>query len=397
MRLFEKLLVSGEKRFALLVIEGLRRAGESRPIQFEKDRFRLMVGGNAFPLAGFYQEYRTGSQQIRSGVVRRAVQSWRVESPPRAPAAISLDRLLPIVLPRGVLELLELGTAGDEIAWPHKVMGEHLAAAIALPPLANAKPLSRDELTKAGIDFENGWDAACESLRRRGAKSEWRQIGPSFFACESDDGTAAAQMLLPEGLAELPLVGEPIVIPAAADRLLAAGSDVPDALVKLAQHARGEFQHARAISGIAFRWTGGEWSPWLPPCGHSAYGALKLLQMETLARDYAQQKRFLEELGRKAGEPICLASYSAVEDEHTGEPLSYTVWPEGLEILLPEADQIVFFQPDATGESGRVVARAPWARVERELAGVIEPLGCYPPRWLVRDFPDTARLRALTS
>ena len=97
------------------------------------------------------------------------------------------------------------------------------------------------------------------------------------------------------------------------------------------------------------------------------------------------------------GIPLAFASYSAVEDEHTGEPLSFTVWPEGLEILLPEAEQVVFFQPEAAGETGRVVARAAWGRVERELSDLMEPLGCYPPRWLVRDFPDPARLRALTS
>jgi hypothetical protein len=396
MRLLEKLLVSGEKRFALLVIEGLRRAGESRPIQFEKDRFRLVVGGNAFPLAGFYQEYRTASQQVRSGVVRRAVQSWRVESPPQPFAAISLEHVLPIVVPRGVMELLELGAEGDEIAWPHNVIGEHLAAAIALPPLANAKPLSRDELANAGIDFETGWEAACARLRLT-AKGDWRPIAHSCFACESDEGTAAARMLLAEEFAALPLSGEPVVIPASADLLLAADPGNPDALAKLAEQAHVEFQNARSISGMAYSWTGGRWAPWLPERGHPAFAAFKRLQLETRSRDYVQQKRYLEELGRKADEPICLASYSAIEDEHTGEPMSYTVWPEGLEILLPEADQIVFFQPDETGESGRVVARGPWDRVERELSDLMEPLGSYPPRWLVRNFPDAARLAALSS
>jgi hypothetical protein len=395
MRLLDKLLACGEKRFALLVIEGLRRAGESRPIHFEKDRLRLMVGGNAFPLATFYQEYRSASQHVRTTVVRRAVQSWRVEPAPRTAAAVSLERLLPMLLPRAALELLILG-AEEDAGLPHHVIGEHLAATIGLGLSGDAKPLSRRELAKAGIEFDVGWNAACENLRRK-QSSPWRQIAPSCFACESDDGTAAARMLLPEAIAELRLTSEIVAIPLAPDRLLAAGSDDAAGLAKLADFARSEFQRGPAISGFAFLWSGGSWQPWLPHPDHPAYAALKLLQMETLARDYVQQARFLEELSRIAGEAICLASYSAMQDDRTGKPLSFTVWPEGLEILLPRADEVVFFQPDATGETGRILARLPWPHVERTLGDLLEPLDSYPPRYLVRDFPAPERLAEITS
>jgi hypothetical protein len=215
--------------------------------------------------------------------------------------------------------------------------------------------------------------------------------------CESDDAGAAARMLLPEEIDTLPLAGETVAIPLAPELLLAAGCDDPIALTKLAEFARSQSQHGPSLSGFAFRRGGGSWRPWLPDHNHPAYAPLKLLQMETLARDYLQQARFLEELGKKAGEPICLASYSAMQDDRTGEPLSFTVWPEGLEILLPRADQVVFFQPDATGESGRVVARLAWAQVERALGDLLEPLDSYPPRYLVRDFPAAERLEEIAT
>jgi hypothetical protein len=392
MRLFEKLLASGEKRFALLVIEGLRRAGESRPIQFERERFRLMVGGNAFPLSGFYEEYRTATQHVRSGVVRRAVQSWRVEARPRGAAAVSPERLLPVLLPRAAVELLRLN-ADDESVCPHQVIGENLAATIGLA--GEPASLDGEALAKAGLDFTTGWQAACDNLRRCDPSADWTPIASSCFACESDDRTAATRLLLSDQIAELRLAGDPVAIVPDADVLLVAGADDPNALRTITKRARNEFQHAQSLSGFAYRWSGGEWRRWLPTRTHPAHATLKLLELETLARDYMQQKRYFEELGRKAGEPMCLATFSAMQHERTGEPMSFTVWPEGLEIMLPEADEVVFFQPDATGENGCILARVPWERVRLILGDLMEPLESYPPRWLVRDFPHAQRLAEL--
>jgi hypothetical protein len=197
---------------------------------------------------------------------------------------------------------------------------------------------------------------------------------------------------LDEEILALPLAGEPVAAPANRGELLLAGVQDAAALSALARRAREAFGHPQAISGYVFQWMEGQWRPWLPPREHPAYAPLKLLQLESQARDYLQQKRLLDELGRKIEEPLCLASFSAMEDERTGEPMSFTVWPEGLEMLLPRTDQVVFFQPDAAGESGRIVARAPWDRVQRVAGDLMEPAAIYPPRYLVRDFPSAERL-----
>jgi hypothetical protein len=222
-------------------------------------------------------------------------------------------------------------------------------------------------------------------------------LGDGLLERQSSDGSAAARMLLPEEFDALPLAGHPVVLAASPELLLAAGADDEGALTALARRAREALDHPRAISGFVFRLAGGAWNPWLPEPGHAAHAPLKRLQVESQARDYMEQKRFLDELGRKARDPLCLASFSAMEHEETREPMSFTVWPEGLDILLPKADQVVFFQPDVTGETGEVVARAPWDRVQLLAGDLMEPLEMYPPRYRVCDFPSPERLRAMTN
>lgn len=391
MGLFDKLRVPSQKKFARLVIRGLREAGETRAIEYEQDRFRLVIAGKPLPLANFHRDFCAATPDQQQNIIRRAVSTCRIEPPP-TPAEFDARSMLPLLWPRSFIELAALQQEDGESTapWPHQIVGARLAAGVARPTSAGLQPLTHAELRSSGLSWNDAWEMALGNLEQRN-KDAWRRAAEGYWECESRDGSASARLLRIEEIASLALRGGPVVLAPHRDLLLAAGADDPAALAALAERARSAFDHPQAVSGATLRLEENAWRPWLPAVDHPAYAALKLLDLESQGRDYLQQKRFLDMLGRKAETPLCLASFSATTDPHTQQPRSFTVWPAGLEILLPEADEVVFFQPDATG-GGEVVARGPWDSVRRNMGELMQELDLYPPRFLVREFPNTEQL-----
>jgi hypothetical protein len=395
MSLFDKIVGPSRKRFARLVTQGLREAGEMRPIDYEKDRFRLVVEGKPLPLSNFYREFCNAAAEGREAIVRRAVRTWRID-PSQAPVKFTIDGLLPVLWPRCFIELAALRRDSEELKapWPHTIVSEHLAVGVAHPAPGGLRPLTEEDLGSLGLGFAEAQGLARRNLASRG-EAEWRRSPEGYWRRDSRDGAASAALLLTEQITGLSMSGDPVAIAPQRDMLLVAGVDDAAALAAMAERAREEFDHPHAVSGFAFRLEEGAWRPWRPPQSHAAHKAMKLLQLESLARDYLQQQRLFDVLGRKAEAPLCLASFSAMEHPESGDPVSFLVWPEGLEILLPAADLVLFFQPDESGNGGEVVARVPWDRVLREAGDLMQPLDIYPPRYLVRDFPDADRLQAM--
>ena len=71
--------------------------------------------------------------------------------------------------------------------------------------------------------------------------------------------------------------------------------------------------------------------------------------------------------------------------------MSYAVWTESVESLLPQTDLVVFGGME--GEPTMV----PWSRVLEEVGHLLEPLDIYPPRYRVREFPSAEQLAAMGS
>ncbi len=393
MGFLDSLLGASERRFARLVIEGLRQAGELRAIRYEKARFRLLIDDKPLPLSRFYADYRAAARTGRDAVIRRAVHSWGLEAPK---PAFALDRLLPAVWARSLVDMAALREEHNVLTcpWPHRILGEHLAIVLVLGAASDAQPMRSDELKACGLDVASAWEQAYSNLRQRPPPSiQFSKDG--VYRLETDDAVAAAQgFLVDRRLGRISPDNFLLAAPRA-ELAFVVDANEPAAVQALAQQARSAFDAPQSLTGYVFRQTQGKWRCWLPERGHPAYKPLKLLQMESQARDYAQQKRLLDELGRKADNPLCLASFSALEDEQTGEPRSFTVWPEGLEILLPQTDEVLFFQPNAAGDAGEVIARGSWEQVQRAAGDLMERLELYPPRYLVRDFPNQLRLQTM--
>jgi hypothetical protein len=120
------------------------------------------------------------------------------------------------------------------------------------------------------------------------------------------------------------------------------------------------------------------------------YHRFKQIEMNWLAARYAEQQKLLHDVHQRQWIDVFVATYSAVQKKD-GELVSYCVWGEGVDSLLPVTQKVAFMRKGRE----RPVALGDWARVVEVVEGLMEPTEHYPPRYHVRDIPDEAALEAI--
>jgi hypothetical protein len=175
------------------------------------------------------------------------------------------------------------------------------------------------------------------------------------------------------------------------DTLVVTGSEDPQGLEIMAKIAKDSFDKPRPISTIALRLEGDEWVPWLPPADSRLSGEFQELRLRTISAEYNDQKELLDAMHEQAGEDVHVASFSALQNKETGRITSYSVWSEGVHALLPQTDTVLFFRPEAPDDQ-KIVAGGAWEHVQQIVGDLMEPLGVYPERYRVKEFPSPAEL-----
>jgi hypothetical protein len=134
----------------------------------------------------------------------------------------------------------------------------------------------------------------------------------------------------------------------------------------------------------------GKWRPYLPKELTLRTLCLNLLRKRA-AVDYDQQKKALESIHAKSKTDIFVASYIVYKRED-GSFFSQTVWPNGVDSLLPEADILVLgIDPKAKN-----LLMLPWELSFPLLQDLMQcEEGLAPVRYRVRTFPDRDRIAKL--
>jgi hypothetical protein len=247
-----------------------------------------------------------------------------------------------------------------------------------------------------GATFEEAFPVALENLRQLSGHALER-AGPGVWASPWRDNYDASRVLLPELLRRAEVEGDPVVMVPNRNTLLLAGSRDAAGLARLAELAEEAYDQPRSVSGMAFRLTeDDEWVPFLPGPGVPQRQKYQLLRVKAVGGDYGEQAEALNALHEEKDKDIFVASFSARQQQGSGEVRSYCVWSEGVVSFLPKADDVLFFRPRGDQE-GDMVAVAPWERAESVLGDMLKPVGLYPERYLVEGFPSEEQLAALGS
>ena len=129
----------------------------------------------------------------------------------------------------------------------------------------------------------------------------------------------------------------------------------------------------------------------MPPPHSAAYPRFKRMAVQWLGSLHAEQKRLLEAARSPDDEDApFVATFSAVE-KPSGEVISYCVWGEDVDSLLPVTDRIVIMKHG----NDRPAAIADWHQIAPLVGDLLEPTDHYPPRFRARRIPDNPTLDAI--
>lgn len=373
--------------FAQIVMDALRQAGETRPIEFDPEDFKLKIDGDKFQfwLGNAYQEYCASPRRFRKLVLERYLQipaGQGLEIPSTFEEA--LPHLLPRVRTRSYYGLNQLRFGLEKpqsLTFAYHPLGDHLAVGVVYDqPESIAEP-PPDTFTSWHKAFEEVLEAARENLWKM-SRGKFETVIGGVYLSPWRDNHDASRLFLHELLWQLDVCGDYVAAVPNRDTLIVTGSEDPTGLAAMAALIDRAKDGSRLISAIPVVLQGRTWATFQPAPDHPEYFRFNELRIREQLNDYTEQKRLLEAWHRKTGEDVFVANYVGIQKKETGAYSSYCTWAEGIPTLLPQADEVVFVR------SGKTIAgKASWNQVYAVLKDSMTLLDYEPKRFRVDTFP----------
>ena len=391
----------GKDKFAQLVLAELRRTRGAEKttagLTYDGERFLIArPDGGFINLANIYHEYCRAPRAKRTAVLQHFLRSCLGTVGMELPddfADVHPD-LLPVVRSRFYLESvgLQARTRGNEsLNVPQQLIGDNLSLSLVYDLPQAMRSIGQSDLDAWGVTFYEAVESAQRNLEQMG-KVAFAQIGDGLFASATGDNYDASRLILVELVRHFPLRGMPIAMVPNRDTLLLTGADDEHGLEVMAKIAADSLSQPRPISTVPLCLEGDEWQSWLPPRNSPAFAPFHELRMRTVGAEYNDQKELLDAYHQARGEDLYVATFNAMQKQASGRVTSYAVWSDGLEILLPETDEILFMRVGVANPQAELVAGGPWERVRQIVGDLLEPQGIYPERYLVKKFPSPQQL-----
>ena len=388
-----------KEKFAGMVLAELKKLEPEAEYRYDAEKFLLLRPDEGFiNLANVYQEYCQAEASSRSGLLKRFLQSCVASKSYELPedfADIHPD-LLPVVRSRFYLESAILQSkvrGGEGFDMPQMVIGEHLALSLVYDLPTAMRSISQKDLEAWDVTFYEAVEAARQNLEQMG-EIKFAVLDGRVYASASGDNYDASRLMLLDLIRRFDVRGDHVAMVPNRDTLIVTGAKDDEGLAIMCKIAKESFDKPRPISTIALRLEGDEWTPWLPAEDTPHFADLRELRLRTIGAEYNDQKELLDAMHDQAGEDVYVASFSALQNKETGRVTSYSVWSEGVHALLPQTDAVMFFRPTAP-DNGKIVAGATWEHVRQIVGDLMEPLGLYPERYRVREFPSAAQLERI--
>lgn len=391
-------------KFASLVMSELRRVGSNGPMTYDREQFLIERGSDGFiNLANLYHEYCQAPRNQRDKVLDRFVRGCLGSSGFELPEDFGdvHPDLLPVVRSRFYLESVILQSrarGGEAVAVPQQTIGDHLALSLVYDLPQAMRTIIQDDLDKWGVTFYEAVEAAKSNLEQMGnvaIASLQNDGGEGIYVSATSDNYDASRLVMLDLVRKMPVRGDHVAMVPNRDTLIVTGSDDQVGLQVMCKMAEESFQKPRPIATIALRLVGDDWESWLPDASSPAYAKLHELKLRTVGMEYNDQKELLDQIHQQSGQDVFVASFSAVQNKQSGRITSYSVWSDGVDTLLPETDDIVLLRPDPAADKVEVAAAGSFECVREVVSDLMQPLGTYPERWRVAEFPSQKQLATI--
>jgi hypothetical protein len=176
------------------------------------------------------------------------------------------------------------------------------------------------------------------------------------------------------------------------NELVVTGSEDVEGLERMASLAEEQYSRPRYLSGIPVVLDDNAWSPFSLAEPHPLAPRYRSLWHLTREADYSRQGRLLAD--RYAGQGVDLFAANVLINPDR-EWATTASWGEGIVSLLPKTQLLVFSSVSPDEASVDLLALGEWDRVREVVGDLMEPLGLYPERYLVRSFPTADQLEAI--
>lgn len=383
-------------RFARLLIDAICRAGETRKIAYDASEFRLFVEDQPdrdMPLGDLYSCYRAASADARDAGLKSMVRCWFAADKPIPDCFEDASHdLMPLIEIRWrqELRLLLAETEGVEPASiPYQILGDDFAVVVVYDLPESVRFVDQEALDTWGVTFYEALEVAKENFRLRDHTFLGREVDDGLYISVTQDGYDASRLLLLDTIRQFAIKGDCIAMIPSRNMLIVTGSEDQAGQEEMLRLATAELEEPFALSGIALRLDGDDWTPWLPDAAQSVYQQFLRLQIPTIGKGYNTQKELLDRLHEMKRQNVCVPSYLPLQDDDTGKIAACCVWPKDCVALLPRTDQIAFER----NEGDAIVAD--WDRVVEVVGHLMTPMGIYPERFRVSDFPTEEQLAAI--
>ncbi len=251
-------------------------------------------------------------------------------------------------------------------------------------------------LSRWNIDFDQALKIAKENLWSI-SNRDFNKHPSGLYISPYNDTHDASRIFLHDLIWQLPVRGNHVVMIPNRNTLLVAGSDDPQALTIMAGVAQEALQkHERPMIGAAFRLQDSNWVAFLPLPDHPAFVPMSLCRAISNQQWHNEQKGLLDEIHRKEGKDIFVASLKTMRRED-GQVYSLTSWVQGVtDTLMPKADVIAFCIQTPPAEKQRTLF-ADWTKVVQAVSDFTPEPDCYPTRYRVRTFPTPDQIHKINA
>ena len=267
---------------------------------------------------------------------------------------------------------------------PHESIGSHLCSIIVYSTDHSMIFVTGTLLEEWGVTFKQAMEVACKNVDA--STIAWSVMGGHLHSSTSGDNYDSSRIMLVDRIRSLEVAGSHLAVVPNRETLFVAGTEDHGSIKIMFELTKNLTEdEARLICPLPLQLKNGKWLDWEPPKNHFVRLLYEELNRNFLGRLYHKQRELLVQL---AHEPR-IALFAVLEVERGS--FSFCCWREGVDLLLPKTDWIVFY--DAEGE---IVASNVWEHVMAIVDdSVLADDAFYPTLYRVRQFPTDEQLRRI--
>jgi len=271
--------------------------------------------------------------------------------------------------------------------------GEHFSATLAYDMPDNILYVDNDTLESWGVTFDQAFSIAHRQLAENTDfafstyKSDINKADCCHFFSASDP-YSSARAVFTNIVADLPVLGDTLVLVPHRDHLFITGSECGFGLRHSLSAVKELQEQPGALPPILLKLTDEFYHPYELAIDHPLHGEYKKLQLQFMDRLYAAQKAELEARFEQVTGSRTISKFHCAYDRLS--PFSSTYVGKKLTpCLIPRSDFIFF------GEGEQPEAICSRFRAETILKDKLRPLDCYPKRIEVIEYPTPQEIEAM--